>query len=166
VWYLTRQVGFNQGAYRYPDGSVVTFQLEQSSSKHVITVFWIVEYCWSAVLLSNIFQTFFQLCENWKGNVNIVWPVKSSAKRSPCPCVCVHGTGVCLHVCRLTYPICHMQASFCLCPLSLHHIFRHYLKKDDFRKKVTEHKMCVLVFSTTCIWNISHPKNKSARYWH
>ena len=26
--------------------------------------------------------------------------------------------------------------------------------------------MCVLIFSTTFIWNISHSKNKSARYFH
>ena len=31
-------------------------------------------------------------------------------------------------------------------------------------KKVTEHKMCVLIFSTTFVWNISDYKKNSARY--
>jgi len=32
------------------------------------------------------------------------------------------------------------------------------------KKRVTEHKMCVLIFSTNFIWNISHCKKKWARY--
>jgi len=31
-------------------------------------------------------------------------------------------------------------------------------------KKVTERKMCVLIFSTTSVWNISRFKKKRARY--
>jgi len=35
-------------------------------------------------------------------------------------------------------------------------------KQREFReKKVTEHKMCVLIFCTTFVWNISHCK----KYW-
>ena len=37
-------------------------------------------------------------------------------------------------------------------------------KHHDFRKKVTEHKMCVLVFSTILSANTSHTKKHSARY--
>ena len=35
-------------------------------------------------------------------------------------------------------------------------------KRHDFRKekKVTEHKMCVLIFSTMFVGNISHSKKK------
>jgi hypothetical protein len=35
-----------------------------------------------------------------------------------------------------------------------------------FEKKVIEHRMCVLIFSTTFVWNISHSKKKSATYYH
>jgi hypothetical protein len=31
-------------------------------------------------------------------------------------------------------------------------------KRNDFRKEVTERNMCVLIFSTTSILNISHSK--------
>jgi hypothetical protein len=31
-------------------------------------------------------------------------------------------------------------------------------KRHDYRKKVTEYKMCVLIFSTTFIWNIFYFK--------
>jgi hypothetical protein len=37
-------------------------------------------------------------------------------------------------------------------PLWLHQIFRHYfIKGAIFGKKVSEHKMCVLILSTTCV---------------
>jgi hypothetical protein len=34
----------------------------------------------------------------------------------------------------------------------------------DFRKIVNEHKTCILIFSTTCVWNILNSKKNSARY--
>ena len=37
-------------------------------------------------------------------------------------------------------------------------------KRHDFRKKVTERKMCVLNFSTTFVWNISNYTKKWERY--
>ena len=37
-------------------------------------------------------------------------------------------------------------------------------KRHDFRNKVTEHKMCVLIFSTTFVRNIFHSKKNWARY--
>ena len=41
-------------------------------------------------------------------------------------------------------------------------------QQHDFRKKkiVTGHEMCVLIFSTTFVGNVSHPKEKSPRYYH
>ena len=41
------------------------------------------------------------------------------------------------------------------CPLSR--------KWQDFRRNVTEHKMCVLIFSTTFAWNISHSRTNRER---
>jgi hypothetical protein len=37
-------------------------------------------------------------------------------------------------------------------------------ERHDFRKTVTENKMCVLTFSTTFIWNISYSKKTWAQY--
>jgi hypothetical protein len=37
-------------------------------------------------------------------------------------------------------------------------------KWHGLRKNVTEHKMCVLIFSITLAWNISHYKKKWAGY--
>jgi hypothetical protein len=39
-------------------------------------------------------------------------------------------------------------------------------KRLDFRKKVTEHKMCVLIFSINSVWNISHSKKNWTKYDH
>jgi hypothetical protein len=66
--------------------------------------------------------------------------------------VCV-GAGLCLPACSLTYSECNAQASYChLWPLWLDHIFRHYLINGTiFEKKVAEHKMSVLIFSTTLL---------------
>ena len=53
--------------------------------------------------------------------------------------------------------------AFCnLWPVWLYHIFPHYLINRMIlkKKKVIEHEMCVLIFST------SHFKKNSARYYH
>ena len=39
-------------------------------------------------------------------------------------------------------------------------------KWHNFQNKVTEYKICVLISSTTSVWNISHSENYSARYYH
>ena len=58
--------------------------------------------------------------------------------------------GVCLRACSLTYLACHSQTPYCLGHVSFHHIFRHYLTGGTiFEKKVIEHKMCILILSTT-----------------
>ena len=37
-------------------------------------------------------------------------------------------------------------------------------KQHDFRKKIIEHKMCVLILSRRFVRNISRSKNNSARF--
>ena len=37
-------------------------------------------------------------------------------------------------------------------------------KRHDFSENVIEQKMCVLTFSTTLVWSISHFKHNSGRY--
>jgi len=54
--------------------------------------------------------------------------------------------------------MCHM-----VCP-TLQYFSTLTQKRHDFRKKITEHKMCFLFFSTTFIWNIFHSKKNWARY--
>jgi len=47
----------------------------------------------------------------------------------------------------------------------LYHIFPPHLINGRFsKKKITKHKMCVLTFSPTFVWNISHSTKISARY--
>jgi hypothetical protein len=51
------------------------------------------------------------------------------------------------------YPACNAHAPYCyLWPAWLCRIFPHYLINGTiFEKQVTEHKMCVLIFSTTFV---------------
>ena len=69
-------------------------------------------------------------------------------------------------ICSLSYPARKGHVPYChLWPLRLH-IFPHYLIKDAIFGKTLLNKKCVLIFSTTLIWNISHCKNNSARHCH
>ena len=72
---------------------------------------------------------------------------------------------VCVYSFR--YPACNAHVPYCyLWPAPLLQylsVLSH--KRHDFRKKkVTEHKMCVVVSSTTFVWNISHSEKKWERY--
>ena len=64
-----------------------------------------------------------------------------------------------LSACPILY--CHLW------PLWLHHIFSTLsYKRNDFRTKITEHKMRALIPSTNLFWNISHYNYNSERYYH
>ena len=68
-------------------------------------------------------------------------------------------------VCSLRYLACNVHVPYChLCPVWVCHIFPHYLIKGVIKKKVIDYKMCVLIFSTTFVCNISHSKINSARH--
>jgi hypothetical protein len=71
----------------------------------------------------------------------------------------------CVCVCSVRYPARNAHAPYCqLWPAPLYNIFRTLShKRYDIRKKVTERKMCVLVFCTAFVWNISHSKKNWAR---
>jgi len=72
-----------------------------------------------------------------------------------------------LSVCICSLKISSMQCACAMlssvaCPAL--HFFTLSHKRHEYRKKVTEHKMCVLILSTNFVWNISHSKKKWARY--
>jgi len=70
-------------------------------------------------------------------------------------CVCVSCLG-----CNVHAPYCHLRAAR-LYSISPHSLIHSTIQK---KKKVTENQMCVLNFSTTFVWNISHSKKKWVWY--
>ena len=70
-------------------------------------------------------------------------------------------------VCSLSYRACNSHAPHChLWPAPLYNIIPKYFINGMNKKQVIGHKMCVLIFSTTFVWNISHSKKNQARYYH
>jgi hypothetical protein len=66
----------------------------------------------------------------------------------------------------IQHAIAHVQYSH-LWPVRLNRIFSYYIIKGAiFEKNIVEHKMCVLIFSITFVWNISHCKKNLARQYH
>ena len=70
-------------------------------------------------------------------------------------CACARLTLLIQHATRMRHIVCASLAPPRFSTLS------H--KRHDFRENFTGHKMCVLIFSTTFIWGISHSKTNSAR---
>ena len=77
----------------------------------------------------------------------------------------LHIVCVCVCVCSLSYPVCNTHVPYChLWPALLYNIFPHHLINGMIKKKITGHKMWVLIFSTTSVWDISHSKKNRVRY--
>ena len=92
----------------------------------------------------------------------ITYPERVSEWVSECECVCVC---VCVCVCILRYPAYNVQAPYCHLRLaSLYNIFPQCLRSSTIFEDQLLNTKCVLVSSTTFIWNISHSKKKWARY--
>jgi hypothetical protein len=67
-------------------------------------------------------------------------------------------------ICTLRYPAYNAHAPyFHLWPAPLYNIFLHLINGTIFEKEFLNSK-CVLIFSTTSFWNISHSKKKWERY--
>ena len=70
---------------------------------------------------------------------------------------CLSVVLVIQHALRMRYVV--------ICGLSGSAVFFHFiLKTSRYSKLFAEHKMCVLIFSTTFVCNISHSKKNWARY--
>ena len=50
------------------------------------------------------------------------------------------------------------------CPALPHFSTLSHKRNNYLKKKVIEHKICILIFSTSFVWNISHSKKNSVRY--
>jgi hypothetical protein len=74
---------------------------------------------------------------------------------------CVSVALVIQHAMRMRRIILSSEAC-----LALPYFSRLSHKWHDFREKVFECKMCVLIFFTNFLWNISTSKKNSARYYH
>jgi hypothetical protein len=78
------------------------------------------------------------------------------------------GIWVLVHACSLAYPACkavlHIVTFVALLAPPYFSTLSH--QRRDFRKNVVEHKMFVLIFSTTFVLNISYRKHNLARYCH
>jgi hypothetical protein len=79
-----------------------------------------------------------------------------------CTCACVRVVLLIQH----ETPVRHIVTSF-VAPLALPNFTTLSHKRHDFRKKkVTEHKICVLIFDTTFVCHIFQSKKKLVRYCH
>jgi hypothetical protein len=80
-------------------------------------------------------------------------------------CMCIPGL---LSAYSLANPACNAHAPCCeVCgpPLSPPYFSALFHKPCDFRKTDILHKICVLIFSTTFVQNISHSENNIKRYF-
>ena len=104
-----------------------------------------------------------KLCVGRKKNLNLKFNIEA---RSCNYCCSGKAISITYCVCSLSYPARNAHAPYCHLwhYLALKYSFTLSHKRHDYRRKDTEHKMRILTFSTTSVWNIPHPKKKCARY--
>ena len=78
-----------------------------------------------------------------------------------CTCACVHVALLIQH----SIPIRYITTSI-VAPLAPPNFSTLSHKGHDSRKTIIEHEMCVLILSTTFVYNISHSKKNLAGYRH
>ena len=87
--------------------------------------------------------------------------------------LCCSGKAISITQSKSVFVALDIQQAKCMrhiviCGLSgSTNFFPHYLINGTIygrKKKVTEYEMCVLILSTTFVWNISHSQKKWARY--
>jgi hypothetical protein len=73
----------------------------------------------------------------------------------------------CVSVALVSQQTKRMRPIILLCDLSGSTIFSTLThKRQDFREKITEQNMCVLILSTDFVCNVSHFQKNGARYHH
>ena len=121
-----------------------------------------------------------RIMEQWVAFGNINWREKpvNVTYLSACLCACARSASVCmpesLGVCmcvRVTFLIQHVMSMFHIvtsfvAPLAQLYFLLYLIHGAIFGEKVTEHKMYVLIFTTTFTRNFSHCKKKWMRYCH
>ena len=115
--------------------------------------------CNARITLRHVHETIFAVVKQY-----YIFCVCVFARVRGHSCACV---SILLRACNRTYPACNVHAPYCLRPLWLHHIFRHYLKNGTiFGKKLLNIK-CAFWFSLQLLFEtflILRPN--SARYCH
>ena len=71
---------------------------------------------------------------------------------------------VCVGACRLTYPVYDAQAPYCLRPLWLDHIFRHYLETGTIFGQKSLNIKCVFWFSLEFLFKTFLIRRINQRY--
>jgi hypothetical protein len=73
-------------------------------------------------------------------------------------------------VCSVSYPVNNVRKSYCtyyhLQPPGVIRVIHIIFLATRLSEKVTKHKKCVVIFSTTYVRNISHYKKNSERFYH
>jgi hypothetical protein len=143
-WKLDRKLEDLFGYFQHTDQARVTVRLRRSAgfSQYIIKEA-ILVYTWG-----NIQKHSCKYCRREKAII---------------VCVCVRAWD-CVRACSLIYPHAKLVPPPYVASLATPLFPTLSLKRQSFRKKkVTDHKMCVLISSTTFTWNIAHSRKNLAR---